>query len=168
MTCALETARESRTRRTYSQRMSADHRRGRSQGQSRVGRAFNAETHSFARAGDMAYARTRHTATLLASGAVLLIGGRDAGGNALATTEVFDPNRISFALAASVNTARASHTATLLGNGKVLIIGGDNGTVALATAELFDPASASFVTTGHISSHEISTPRLCCRMEKYW
>lgn len=152
VTCALETARESHTATLLANGLvlitgGDDHKVSLASAE-----LFNAETHSFARAGDMAYARTRHTATLLASGAVLLIGGRDAGGNALATTELFDPNRISFALAASVNTARASHTATLLGNGKVLIIGGDNGTVALATAELFDPASASFVTTGSMGS----------------
>jgi hypothetical protein len=112
---------------------------------------FNAETHSFAPAGDMADARAMHTATLLANGDVLVIGGRDSSGSALATAELFDPNTMSFTPAvASMSTARESHTATLLNGGKVLITGGDKGTVSLATAEMFDPASARFTPTGNM------------------
>jgi len=37
-------------------------------------------------------ARVRHTATLLPNGKVLVAGGRDAAGNALNTSSLYDPN----------------------------------------------------------------------------
>jgi hypothetical protein len=93
-------------------------------------------------------ARGFHTATLLKNGKVLVIGGRDADGNVLATAELFDPASGNFTPIGSMHAAREFHTATLLSDGKVLIAGGDNGTEILATAELFDPNSGSFTPTG--------------------
>ncbi len=50
-------------------------------------------TDTFARAGSLGEARTGHTATLLADGRVLIVGGTTAadGGHTLATAEIWDP-----------------------------------------------------------------------------
>jgi hypothetical protein len=50
---------------------------------------FNPMSGTFALTADMTTARSAHTATLLANGSVLVVGGFDANGNALATAELF-------------------------------------------------------------------------------
>ncbi len=92
-------------------------------------------------------ARALHQAVTLANGKVLLIGGANAQGAALATCEVYDPATNSFAPAASLATGRAGHTATLLKDGRVLVAGG--------STNLVDAVSAIF---GTVSSCEIYDP----------
>jgi hypothetical protein len=85
--------------------------------------------------------RTAHTATLLSDGRVLIVGGRDAAGTALAAAEIFDPaNGTSTAIGAML-VPRTGHAATLLNNGRVLIAGGTNATGPLTSAEIFDPSA---------------------------
>ena len=55
---------------------------------------------------------------------VLIAGGEDSNGNALASAELYDPATGTFTPNGSLNTARILHTATLLNNGMVLIAGG--------------------------------------------
>ena len=95
----------------------------------------------------MTVARTRHTATLLPDGKVLIAGGGTA------TAELYDPATNRFTLTGSMSEARAGHSATLLRDGTVLIAGGTNGLATSepfgsATAELYDPATGSFTPTG--------------------
>jgi N-acetylneuraminic acid mutarotase len=83
-----------------------------------------------------------HTATLLPSGKVLIVGGlMDLGGNEVYKSDVylFDPAASRFQKVASLATARAEHTATLLKDGKVLVTGGQGNTSYLASTELYDP-----------------------------
>lgn len=119
--------------------------------------------------------RAHHTATLLPSGKVLLVGGydrREFNSNCtmmfLASAELYDPagngSQGSLTPTGSLDTARADATATLLPNGKVLIAGGakhyfENSTscyesVSLASAEIWDPDGnggvGSFTTTGSL------------------
>jgi len=106
----------------------------------------------FRAVGPMSSGRKGHVATLLPSGKVLVTGGADASGNALATAELFDPVSGNFTLTGNMTTARLRHTATLLADGKVLVAGGVTaasggffcGADFLASAEVFDPASGSF------------------------
>ena len=95
--------------------------------------------------GNMVYVHASHTATLLNTGKVLIVGW----GNA--TAELFDPSSGTFTATGNMVEARVSHTATLLSSGKVLITGGIQGappaTTVLAEAELYDPASGSFSQT---------------------
>jgi hypothetical protein len=135
----------------------------------------------FAPTGDMTTKRTGHTATVLANGKVLVVGGfaidTDTGGwpvwasehlyDILAgwpvwsSAELFDPLTGKFALARRMMTARAGHTATLLPDGKVLVAGGyassEDGSrmVVHASAELYDPSTSTFTATG-----EMTMPRL--------
>lgn len=116
----------------------------------------------FTPVGSMNTGRKGHTATLLASGKVLVAGGTDASGNALAAAELFDPVSGNFTLIGNMATARSHHTATLLADGKVLVAGGITAALGaspcgadfLASAEVFDPASGNFT---HVTGME--TPR---------
>ena len=86
---------------------------------------------SFALNGSMTEARGAHTATLLSSGKVLIVGGGNTGGgvppfagDGSATAEVYDPATGTFTPTGNMSTARIGQTATLLLDGRVLIAGG--------------------------------------------
>ena len=99
------------------------------------------------RIGTLRTERAAHTATTLASGHVLVVGGMRTGGGSLATVELFDPTDRSIQVLGSMVEARAGHTATLLQDGRVLIAGGYNGEY-LPSVELFDPATRRFERSG--------------------
>jgi N-acetylneuraminic acid mutarotase len=110
-------------------------------------------------AASMTTARDDQTATLLANGQVLVVGGVDANSNPLSSAELYDPINNTWSSAGSLATARASQTATLLNNGRVLVTGGNSmGSAAIGTtlssAELYDPISVSWSSAG-----SMSTPR---------
>lgn len=96
---------------------------------------------------------SRHTATLLASGLVLVAGGYDmaamtVASATLASAELFNPETNTWAVAAPMSTAREFHTATLLVDGRVLVVGGQafsNKSVPQSaffpTTEIFDPTN---------------------------
>jgi YVTN family beta-propeller protein len=125
---------------------------------------YDPATGTFSSSGNMNFARSGHTATLLNNGKVLLTGGWD---NSFpqpviqSSAELYDPSTGTFTLTGSMNTARVYHTATLLPDGTVLIAGGDgNGTYffsPLASAEIYDPITQTFTTTG-----TMSTVRMYC------
>src|SRR5258708_40227394 len=98
--------------------------------------------------GSMATARAAHTATWLADGTVLVVGGYNAG--YLASAEIYTPVNGAFLPAAgSLATARDAHTATLLGDGTLLVLGGFGGAgdLDLASAESYNPATGAFSPT---------------------
>lgn len=83
--------------------------------------------------------RAAHTATTLASGQVLVVGGMMEGGGSLASVELFDPARNSLQELAPLAERRVSHTTTRLPDGSVLVAGGYNGDY-LASIEVIDPS----------------------------
>lgn len=98
----------------------------------------------------MSAGRGYFTATLLASGKVLVAGGRTTSGK-IAGAELYDPATNSWAPAGTMAAARDDHEATLLANGKVLVAGGSiavGSGIASATAELYDPATNAWSPTG--------------------
>jgi hypothetical protein len=100
---------------------------------------------TFSSAGAMSEARSSHTATLLESGDVLIIGGSGA--------ELWDPATGAFSGAGTLIDPRLAHTATLLPDGRVLVIGGITpdgvGHRSHApTAELWDPRTLTFGPAG--------------------
>jgi hypothetical protein len=86
----------------------------------------------------MTMPRAYHTATLLADGRVLIVGGNGA---AAASAEIFDPATSAFVAIAAPTAQRRVHGAILLDDGRVLIAGG---TSSGGTAEYFDPATQTF------------------------
>lgn len=104
-------------------------------------------TASIERVATLRTARAAHTATTLPSGHVLIVGGMTAGGESVATAELFDPGRNSVEQLPTLAESRASHTATLLPNGNVLIAGGFNGGY-VESVEIFDPSTRRFRSGG--------------------
>ncbi len=102
----------------------------------------------------MTTARYGQTATRLADGHVLIVGGgldeTDANiQDAYASAELYDPSSGTFKATGPMHAARGNHTATLLSDGRVLIAGGSPGESGHASpAELYDPASGTFSVTG--------------------
>ncbi|MEV6397447.1 DUF6603 domain-containing protein [Streptomyces sp. NPDC051907] len=93
-------------------------------------------------AGPLPYEAADVDAVRLAGGAVLLAGGADAEGRALARAALFDPVDKTWSPAASLGAARRRHTVTLLADGRVLVAGGQGADgSALASAEVYDPVA---------------------------
>lgn len=80
------------------------------------------------------------TATLLASGEVLVTGGMTPARRSSAAAAVVDVDARVAHEVAPLSVPRASHTATLLDDGRVLVAGG----VGCRTTELFDPVARTF------------------------
>lgn len=97
----------------------------------------------------MSYARSGHTATLLADGRVLVAGGWGTGYPTVA--EIYDPNTDTWSNTGALNEARSGHAATLLLNDKVLVAGGESPTGSKDSAELFDPATDTWTLTGSMN-----------------
>jgi hypothetical protein len=86
--------------------------------------------------------RRGHTATQLADGKILVVGGENANGP-VSQAEVFDPSSHTFSALTSSN-ARTDHTATLMADGRVLVTGGRDSYSLLDSTEIFNPATNSF------------------------
>lgn len=89
---------------------------------------------SWVATGSMTTTREGHTATLLASGLVLIAGGP-------AASDLYDPVSGTFASTGPMIGGMLSH-ATLLGSGKVLFTGVGVG------AQVYDPTAGTFASTG--------------------
>ena len=100
----------------------------------------------------MGVGRARHTATLLADGTVLIVGGTrqregQTGSDLETSAELYDPQADSLTPTASLHVGRAGQAAiSLPGRGVVVIAGeqatsGDDPVIADADAELYEPAT---------------------------
>src|SRR5262249_15604990 len=74
---------------------------------------YNPTTGTWSSTGSLARDRSSHTATLLANGKVLVVGGDE-------TAELYNPTTGTWSFTGSLATGRGGHTATLLLNGEVL------------------------------------------------
>lgn len=134
--------------------------------------------------GAMNRGRLGHTATLLPSGKVLLVGGieqeylfqaRQTGAIISQTAEIYDPSAGTFKVTTGPMLApRAYHAAALLADGRVLIVGGVSQLpaqydefdplhalayyqwgISVYTTEIYDPATDSF-SAGPVISARLS------------
>lgn len=104
----------------------------------------------------MNQARSRHTATRLPDGRVLVAGGNRK--QALSSSELFDPSTNGWTRTDSLARSRQAHSATLLPDGRVLVAGGfgTGGGNALNSAELYDPATGRWSQTGSMGQQRDS------------
>ncbi len=91
-------------------------------------------------------ARAGHTATLLANGVVLVVGGAGHDGILLTDADLYDPRTGVWRPTGSLPAGHAAHTATLLPNGRVLVAGNDQGDGR--SAEMYDPVTGTWSKTG--------------------
>jgi hypothetical protein len=105
---------------------------------------YNPATAAFASTGSMSTARQRHTAVLLASGKVLILGGLSGSGAHLNSAEIYDPATGAFTTIAPMKTARSSHSAVVLADQTVLVMGGANTAGTLGSTEIFNPVTQAF------------------------
>lgn len=113
---------------------------------------------TWSQTGAMIFPRSKHTATLLPDGTVLVAGGLTGSiGNIFTTTsaEIYNPATGTWSLTSSMSVPRSRFTATLLQSGKVLVAGGSNNGFATAAAELYDFKTGYWTQTG-----KMKIPRL--------
>jgi len=80
---------------------------------------------------------------LLATGRVLIAGGRSTDGEFLLSAELFDPARATFAATGSMHNLHVGAMATVLESGQALIAGGRS-----SYADLYDPMAGTFSAAG--------------------
>jgi uncharacterized protein (TIGR03437 family) len=114
--------------------------------------AASAHAQTWSNTGALGSARTDHTATLLANGKVLVVGGFQSCApqcRATNTAELYDPATGAWSSAGTLPAALATHAAVRLADGRVLVISGFSPpSTFLRTANLYDPATNAWTPTG--------------------
>ncbi|MGH8095370.1 MAG: kelch repeat-containing protein [Chthoniobacterales bacterium] len=115
---------------------------------------LNLSTTQLSRADDggaLVYPPADHTATLLADGRVLLVGGlalQSGGIVATPNCEVYNPSTNTWTATGSLKQARHLAGTVLLPDGRVLTMGGDpTGGFPLSSAEIYFPATGVWSVT---------------------
>jgi hypothetical protein len=98
--------------------------------------------------GSMAALRYWHSASVLASGQVLVAGGDLIDGGK--TAELYDPGAGAFSATGSMTFTHKDHTASVLSSGKVLLVG-DLSFGGGAGTDLYDPSTGLFSATGSLT-----------------
>lgn len=121
---------------------------------------YDPASNRWSTAAPMIESRTRHTATLLQDGRVLVVGGltvtlQDGGlfPSQLTSAEVYDPTADRWSLTAPTGEHRLGHTATRLPDGRVLVAGGqaDSGTF-LKSTEIYDATEDRWVSAAPMAA----------------
>lgn len=115
---------------------------------------FDPQAGTWTAAGNMVVPRYRHTVTLLPSGQILAVGGRDEPIWALPDAEIFDNSVGAWSFTGEPLVRRYRHTATALPGGKVLMTAGMNTQDVedfFASAEIYDEATGTWQATGSMT-----------------
>jgi len=86
--------------------------------------------------------RAFQSATLLASGKVLVVGGEYQAGSPrheLNTAVLYDPDTGHWSADSTLNYGRLSHATVVLGSGRILVVNGASSGGVIRTAEVYDP-----------------------------
>ncbi|MGZ3417694.1 MAG: kelch repeat-containing protein [Polyangiales bacterium] len=108
---------------------------------------YDPDTNTWKTAPPAAIERTEATATTLADGKVLVVGGSETK----AQGEVFDPASNTWTATSAPLQPRRAHSAILLSDGRVLVVGGLVSDM-LATAEVYDPTTNAWTKTGSMKT----------------
>lgn len=93
----------------------------------------------------MQIARAHHTATRLTDGSVMVVGGMDSSGRAIANVEIWNSMTRRWSPGPALKTARYRHSATLLADGRVLVAGGiDRDGLDTASVEILDASRSAW------------------------
>ncbi len=115
-----------------------------------LGANLRAQTWQFT--GSLNTERRLETINVLQNGKVLVTGGDDMEGNALASCEIYDPATASWSYAASMQFPRERHTSNELSDGRIVIIGGNtnniNEWIATPSIEIYDPSTDTWTPGG--------------------
>lgn len=118
----------------------------------RSAEVYDPSSGTFRIVGSMNHGRSRHTATVLEDGGVLIVGGEGYGVNGLSESELFAPAEEAFLPTGSLAANRYGHTATRLPDGRVLVLGGRNHLI-LKSAEIYDPETGTFSEIGAMNDY---------------
>jgi hypothetical protein len=114
----------------------------------RTAEVYNFSSNSWTLVGSMGVGRRQGVAaTALASGSVLITGGRTPSYGTTTAAEIFNPSTNTFSFTGDLNYARYEHEATRLTDGRVLVTGGYGSD---ASAEVYDPATGQWDLTGSL------------------
>jgi hypothetical protein len=119
---------------------------------SRIVVSASPQTGSVSLSSPMLEPRSGHSATLLADGRVIVIGGMRRNQDFYRSAEVYDPAIGKFQPGGEMSIARVGHVAVLLSSGKVLVAGGWIGGGCTDSAELYDPSTGKFTVIAKMTS----------------
>lgn len=106
---------------------------------------------------DLRVSRSRHTATCLTDGRILLVGGEQATDIFLTDVDIFDPVTASTSQTAPLHRERAGHTDTLLLDGRVLVVGGGSLSWGwMDDAEVYDPVANTWMVLPPLYPHGLA------------
>jgi hypothetical protein len=122
---------------------------------------FNPSSGKFKYSGSMSSTRIGHTATRLADGKVLLLGGIPNVQNihsqppAPRYAEIYDPANDNFSGLDNLTMSRQRYTVTLLRSGEVLLAGGKILDLVVTTTELLNPTTGALSATGGLGTERV-------------
>ena len=111
---------------------------GEGEGEGEVGDCAAVADASFGPAINLVTPRSRHTASHLGDGRVLVVGGEDDTFVQIADVEIVDVDAGTSVVGPPLNNGRYEHAAVVLGNGDVVVAGGFGPAGHLSSIEVFD------------------------------